>query len=199
MAINPTPPRRGHNRLRPFIWGTAAVLLLLPALAMRFTDEVDWNGADFIVMGLLLAVACGLYELGAWMSGNPAYRTAFGIAVVAGFLTVWVNLAVGMFGSEGHPLNLMFGGVLLLAALGALLARLRARGMAWAMAATAGAQLLAAGVGLAVGMSVGTDEQGGPPLAREALLTAFFAVPWLASAMLFRKAADEERAAGPVT
>lgn len=195
MATTSIPPRRGRNRLRPFIWGIAAALLLLPALAMRFTGEVDWDGADFVVMGLMLATACGLYELGAWLSGNTAYRAAFGIAVVAGFLTVWVNLAVGMFGSENHPLNLMFGAVLLLAALGALLAGFRAHGMAWAMGATAVAQLLAAGTGLAVGVSVGMDEQGGPPLAREALLTACFALPWLASAMLFRKAADTEAAA----
>lgn len=199
MTTTSTFPRRGRNRLRPFIWGAAAVLLLLPALAMQFTGEVDWDGADFVVMGLMLATACGLYELAAWLSGNTAYRAAFGIALVAGFLTVWVNLAVGMFGSEGHPLNLMFGGVLLLAALGALLARFRAHGMAWAMGATAVAQLLAAGVGLAVGVSVGTDEQGGPPLAREALLTACFALPWLASAMLFRKAADTEAAADAMT
>lgn len=190
MASNPTSHTpRGRNRLRPLIWGAAAVLLLLPAVAMRFTAEVDWNATDFIVMGLMLATACGLYELGTWLSGNMAYRAAFGIAVLTGFLTVWVNLAVGMIGSEDNALNLMFGGVLLVAALGSLLAMFRARGMAWAMAATAIAQLLAAGVGLAVGLGTGTDEPAGPPLAREVLLTACFAVPWLVSAMLFRKAA----------
>lgn len=195
MATTPAPiPRRRRNRLRPWIWGGAAVLLLLPAVAMRFTAEVDWSGADFVVMGAMLATACGLYELGAWLSGNMAYRAAFGIAVATGFLTVWVNLAVGMFGSEDDPLNLMFGGVLLVAATGALLARFRARGLAWAMGATAAAQLLAAGIGMALGLATGADGQAGAPLGREAFLTACFALPWLASALLFRNAAEDRTA-----
>ena len=139
----------------------------------------------------MLVTACGLYELATWLSGNPVYRAAFGIAVATGFLTVWVNLAVGMFGSESNVLNLMFGGVLLVAALGALLANFRARGMSRAMAATAAAQLIAAGIGLAIGLSVGMDEVGGPSIGLEAFLTACFAVPWLVSAQLFRMAAGD--------
>lgn len=194
MATTPTPDtRRRSNRLRPLIWGFAAILLLLPAIAMHFTSEVAWTASDFIVMGVMLATACGLYELGAWLSGNLAYRAAFGIAVVTGFFTVWVNLAVGMFGGEDNPLNLMFGAVLLLAATGALLAMFRPRGMAWAMGITATAQLLAAGIGLAVGLAIGTDEAHGPSVFREAFLTACFALPWFASSMLFRKAARDAR------
>jgi len=193
MASLPDPhseARRGRNRLRPFIWGGAAVLLLLPAIAMRLgADGVDWDAADFIVMGAMLGIACSLYELATWLSGNMAYRAGFGLAVLTGFLTVWVNLAVGMYGSEGNALNLMFGGVLLVAAAGALLAGFRPRGMAVAMGATAAAQLLAAGIGLVVGLAAGTDEAGGPPLAREAFLTACFSLPWLASSQLFRMAA----------
>ncbi|RPE81962.1 hypothetical protein [Vulcaniibacterium tengchongense] len=192
MAI--TPSGRGRNRLRPFVWGGAAVLLLLPAVAMRFTAEVNWTGADFAAMGLMLAVACGLYELGARLSGDPAYRAAFGIAVATGLLTVWANLAVGMFGSEDNPLNLMFGGVLLVAATGALLARFRAGGMAGAMGATAAAQLLAAGIGLAWGLPAGFDEPRGAGVYLEALLAACFALPWLVSALLFRRAARAETA-----
>ena len=191
MAMHPTTstPRGGANRWRLLIWGAAACLLLLPAVAMQFTTQVNWGLEDFVVMGAMLAAACGISELGARLSGNTAYRAAFGIAVLAGLLTVWVNLAVGMFGSEDNTLNLMFGAVLLLAALGSLAARFRAAGMARAMAATAVAQLLATGVGLAVGLNLGSDEVAGPSVWREAFLTACFAVPWLASALLFRRAA----------
>jgi hypothetical protein len=194
MAMADKPSHvRSRNRLRPFIWGFAACLLLLPAVAMQLgAPGVDWDAVDFIVMGVMLAVACGLYELATWLSGQMAYRAAFGLAVLAGFLTVWVNLAVGMFGSEGNPLNLMFGGVLLVAALGAMLAGFRARGMAWAMGATAAAQLVAASVGLTVGLTVGMDEQGGPGVGLEGFLTACFALPWLASSQLFRMAARNE-------
>lgn len=190
MATSPhhrRNPRR--NRLRPYIWGGAAALLLLPALAMQFTREVDWNAFDFIVMGAMLAVACGLYELGTWLSGNRTYRTAFGIAVATGFLTIWANLAVGMFGSEDNPINLLFGGVLIVAAVGSLIAKLRASPMAWAMGLTAGTQLLAVAIALVLALTPGREEAQGSDVFYEALLSACFALPWLASSLLFRMAA----------
>ena len=175
--------RRG-NGLRPWIWGAAACLLLLPALAMRFFPDsgVNWTAADFIVMGLLLALACGLYELGAWISGNVAYRMGFGLAALTAFLTLWVNLAVGMLGSENDGINLMFAGVLLVAAVGGLLAAFTPAGMSRAMVAAGIAHLLAVGVGLAMGEF--------QPL--ELALTGLFALPWFASALLFRKAARDQ-------
>ena len=42
--------------------------------------------------------------------------------------------------------------------------------------------------GLALGLSVGTDEHGGPSIFLEAGLTAGFAVPWLVAAISFRAA-----------
>src|SRR5690606_15836052 len=105
---------------------------------------------------------------------------------LAGFLTVWANLAVGMLGSENDMVNLMFAGVLFVAAIGALLSVLRPAGMALTMAATAVAQLLAAAIGLAMREFE----------ALELLLTALFALPWVASAALFRKAAQDAVAAG---
>ena len=172
--------RRG-NRLRPLIWGTAAGLLLLPAVAMQFDDTgVNWTAGDFITMGVMLTVACGLYEIGAWLSVNSAYRAGFGVAAITAFLTVWVNLAVGMLGDEGGGANLMFVGVLFIAGSGALIAGLKPLGMARAMFAAALAQLVAAGAGLAMGFG---------PL--EVTLTACFALPWLLSAVLFQNAARD--------
>lgn len=171
------------NGLRPFIWGGAACLLLVPAIAMQFFpgSGFNWTVGDFVAMGVLLAVACGIYELGAWLSGNIAYRAGFGLAALTGFLTVWVNLAVGMLGSEDGEINLMFAGVLFLVAAGSLVVRFKPLGMARVMFIAAVAQLAAVGVGV----SMGEFE------ARELMFTAMFALPWLASAALFRKAADD--------
>ena len=63
------------NRLRPWVWGGAAALLALPAIAMRFrASGVDWSATDFLVFGAMLAIACGLYELATRMSGDVRYR-----------------------------------------------------------------------------------------------------------------------------
>ncbi len=172
---------RTRNRLRPWIWGGAAGLLAVPAIAMRWFpgSGVDWTTGDFVAMGALLAFAAGLYEIGARSSARLAYRAGFGLAVLTGFLTVWVNLAVGMLGDEGDTPNLMFAAVLLLAIVGALAARLRPAGMARAMAMTGNAQLLAVALAAVLG-----DYR-----ANELVFSGCFALPWFASALLFRHAA----------
>ena len=167
------------NPLRPWLWFGAACLLTLPAIAMWLdAPGVHWTASDFVIMGFLLATACGLYELGARISGDTVYRAAFGLAVLTGFLTVWANLAVGMLGSEGDPANLMFAGVLAVAAVGALLARFRAAGMAKAMLVAGVAQLAAVAIAVALG---GFE-------ARELVLTGCFALPWFVAAVLFGRA-----------
>ena len=55
-------------------------------------------------------------------------------------MLVWINLAVGIIGSEDNPANLMYGGVLAVGVAGAVAARFRPGGMARALAATALAQ-----------------------------------------------------------
>ena len=178
------PSARRRNRWSPAIWGIAALLLLLPAMAMQFTDEVNWTSGVFVVMGSMLAVACGAYEVVARMSANNSYRAAVGIAIIAAFLTVWVNLAVGMLGSEGNPDNLLFGAVLAVGLIGALIARFRARGMARAMVATALAQAATTVYALVGGYAEVVFHVG------------FFMIPWLLSALLFWKAARELPVAG---
>jgi len=111
------------------------------------------------------------------MSGNTAYRLGFAIAILLGLLLVWINLAVGIIGGEGNAANLVFAGVLLVGAVGAVLGRLRAAGMARAMVASGIAQLLAGGYAWVLG-----SMEGG-------ILSAIFAALWFASAALFRRAA----------
>lgn len=171
---------RNWNAWRIAMWGSAAVLLSLPAVAMQLNAPgVDWTLGDFIVMGVMLGIACGLCELVAWASGNGAYRLAAGVAVGAAFLTVWVNLAVGMIGSEHNAYNQLFGGVLALALAGSAVARFRPAGMAWAMVGAAAAQAALAGIGFV------TDPIG-------ARFSMVFALPWLLSALLFRRAARDQ-------
>jgi hypothetical protein len=168
-------------------WAIAALLLLLPLAAMQVTDEVAWNQTDFAVLGAMLIGACGAYELAARTTGNSAYRAAVAVAVVAAFILVWINLAVGIIGSEDNPANLMFGGVLAVGIGGALLVRFRPEGMARVLAATALAQTFVGVIALVAGWGVSGANWPAPIVA----LTGFFTALWLLSAWLFRKAARE--------
>jgi len=167
---------RGPHPWRIAGWGALAGLLLLPAVAMRFTTEVNWDETDFITMGVLL----GSLGLGAEFlfqrSGSIAYRLGAALALLTGFLTIWVNLAVGMIGDG--PYNLLFVGVLAVMLIGAAAGRFRPEGMARATLAAAGLQAL-----LAIG-GLPSDLRGGT-------LSLIFVLPWLLAAGLFRRAARE--------
>lgn len=161
-------------------WSIPMLLLLLPLIAMRFTDEVNWTASDFIFAGVLFGSVGLTFELIVRKSGSLAYRVGAALAVIAAFLTIWANGAVGMIGDEDNPLNLMFAGVLAIALIGAMLARFRSDGMARAMALAAAAQFLASAYGAF------TDLRGG-------IFSAMFAGLWILSAALFAKAARDGR------
>lgn len=170
------------NPWRPYIWGGAALLLCVPLIAMQFTDEVDWDLFDFVVMGIMLGGACGVYEIGARLSGHWAYRGGFAVAILGGFLMTWINLAVGIVGNENNPVNLLFFVILLVGAIAAPLGRFRPLGMARAMYATAIAQgLVTAWIALAGhGYTF--------------VLAGFFIAAWLSAAHLFRRAHEDAAA-----
>lgn len=176
---------RRRSRLRIAAWAAAALLLLLPLLAMAFTEEVDWDVADFAIFGALLAGVGVTLEVAVRKTRNTAYRSAAGVALAAAFILVWVNGAVGVIGTESDVANLMFGGVLAVGIIGAIMARFHPHGMARALLATALAQALVAVIALISGFG-----SAGPIWPWDILmLTGFFAGLWLISAWLFRRAA----------
>ena len=160
----------------------AAFLLLLPLLAMQLSDEVVWGVADFAVAWVLLAGAGLTYRLATRKAGSIAYRAAVGVAVATGLTLVWMNLAVGLIGSEENPANLMYGGVLAVGIIGAIFARLRPHGMALALFATALAQILVGVIALIAGL-------GFALILNALILNGFFAALWVGSALLFQRAA----------
>lgn len=172
------------RRTRWLVWGGAVCLLLLPLVAMQFTAEVNWTGADFAVMGLMLGTVCLAFELVVRVARTHAYVVGAGVAVVTGFLLTWINLAVGIIGNENNPANQIFFGVLLVAVFGAVLSRLQPLRLARAMEVTAVAQLAAAVVTFFLAQS------------HVWVLTAVFAAMWLLSAQMFHKAAREQTGSG---
>ncbi|MDQ3139424.1 MAG: hypothetical protein M3Q15_01705 [Pseudomonadota bacterium] len=158
-------------------WSIPVLLLLLPLGAMQFTNEVVWTASDFVFAAVLFGSVGLAFEVIMRKSSSLAYRSGAALAVITAFLTIWVNAAVGMIGDGAF--NLLFGGVLFVALIGAVMARLESSGMARAMVAAAIVQ----GILSAIGFSM--DPRGG-------IFSMAFAGLWLLAAALFRNAARSQ-------
>jgi hypothetical protein len=164
-----------------------AFILLIPMLA-----EWAWSLADFVFAGALLFGTGLTYVLVARKAGNIAYRAAVGVALAAALLLVWINLAVGIIGTEDDPANAMYAGVLAVGIIGAIIARFRPHGMARALFATALAQALVAVFALIFRLGSGSP----PGVLGILILNGFFVALFVGSASLFRYAAREHTPTG---
>ena len=169
---------------RPAMWVGAGLLLLLPAVAMQFTTEVRWDAEDFVAMGVMLLLACGSIESALRASADSAYRLGAIVAVAAAFLLLWVNLAVGIIGSEDNPANLLY-----LLVLGTLIGGWSAgsgdpRRMARGLIAAAAMQALIGTLAFAGQWAAQEPPGHGGILA----INLSFVALWCASALLFSRA-----------
>lgn len=171
------PTRSWTQGWRVAGWGTALVLLAVPLIAMQFTRDVHWTPSDFGFAATMLgALGLGI-ELTVRRSSNGYFRAGMACAMLAAFMIVWANAAVGMVGNEDNPVNLLFASVILIALFGAAGTRLRAQGLARVMFVAGTAQIAIASV---FGI-MGSDVRGG-------LFSIILAMPWLLAGLMFRAA-----------
>jgi len=64
---------------------------------MQFTDEVNWNETDFIVMGTLIFGAGLLLDFALKKVRNKMHRVILSVLLLLTFLYIWAELAVGIF------------------------------------------------------------------------------------------------------
>ena len=87
-----------NKRLLAII-STVVLLLLIPLTAMQFTNEVNWSFGDFIVAALLLLGTGLAIEFVLKKVRNKQNRYALLFFILALLFVVWVELAVGIFGT----------------------------------------------------------------------------------------------------
>ena len=88
-----------NKRLTGIIFAVA-VLLLIPFIAMLFTNEVNWTLSDFIIAaGLLLGTGL-LCELVLRKVNKTENRIAICAVLLAALILIWLELAVGIFGTR---------------------------------------------------------------------------------------------------
>lgn len=88
-----------QNKRLGLIMLTVVVLLLTPLIAMQFTKEVAWSPSDFMIAGVLLlgtGLAC---EAVLRKVKKTRSRLAICGAILLGLILVWMELAVGVFGT----------------------------------------------------------------------------------------------------
>ncbi len=155
-------------------------ILLVPLVAMQLSEEWNWDPVDFLVMGSLLFGTGLAYEFVSSRVGAVAYRIAVGLALAAALTLIWVNAAVGIIGDG--PVNVLYVAVLAVLAVGSVMARLKPKGMARALFATALTQLFIPFVALAIQV---VDFAPGVP--HVLALNSFFVLMFIGSGLLFRR------------
>lgn len=158
-------------------WGSLLALLLLPALAMQVTGEVDWTASDFVFAAILLGFVGFVVEAAVRFARPGAPRIGYILGGFMVFFTCWVNAAVGIIGDE-DSVNVFFFLMVMVAMLAGALARFQPGALRWIAA------LLAAGqyaIGIAALWMM-------PGHAVEWGLLTFLALMWIAVAWCFHRA-----------
>ncbi len=125
----------GKTMLRVALGALAA--FMVPLVASRVVEGWHWNAGGFVFVYVLFFATGMAYALIARKMGAWSYKAGVGVALVAGFALGWSNMV--QVADSGHPENLVYHSVLAVGVVGALLARLQARGLArtlFVMAAT---------------------------------------------------------------
>lgn len=93
-----------QNKRLIIILAVVPMLLIIPLIAMQFTNSVDWNFIDFVVMGVMLSGTGLLCELVLRKVKSTKGRIILCAFVLFAFILIWAELAVGIFGTpfSGH-------------------------------------------------------------------------------------------------
>ena len=160
----------------------ALAVLMVPLAASQVVKGWNWPVGSFVFVYVLFFATGMAYALIARKMNAWAYKVGVGLALVTGFALGWSNM-VHVADSE-NPANLVYYSVLVVGAVGALLARLEARGLAYTLFAMAATLAL-----IVVILPLGAP----PDLARNmAIGHGVFIVLFTASGLLFRHASLAE-------
>jgi len=112
-------------------------LLMVPAVASRLVEGWNWPAGAFVLVYVLFFATGLVYALVARRMDAWSYKLGVGVALAAAFAFGWSTMV--QTADSGHPERLWYLSVLVVGIVGALLARLKPRGLArtlFAMAVT---------------------------------------------------------------
>ena len=156
----------------------ALAVLMVPLVASQFVKDWNWPVGAFVRVYVLFFATGMVFALVARKMGAWSYKAGVGVALVTGFALGWGTMV--QVADSGHPERLWYHSVLVVGAIGACLARLKAPGLAWTLFAMAATLAL-----IAVILPSGAP----PDMARRmAIGHGVYVVLFAASGLLFRHA-----------
>ena len=87
------------NKRLYIILALIGIILLIPLVAMQFTEAVNWSLVDFVVAGLLLLATGFMLEIILRKVKSTKFRIAICLALLILLILIWTELAVGIFGT----------------------------------------------------------------------------------------------------
>ena len=170
--------------------GLIVALLLVPFIAMQFTAEVNWTLLDFVFAGALIFGTGFAYMVVTRNAEELAYRIAVGFFLFTGLILIWINLAVGIIGSEDNMINLLYYIVLATGVIGAIVSRFQIQGMIVSMFSCAIAVGIITIIYFLTGMKLAPESS----LIEVLAMNGFFAFLFAVSGLLFINAKGDVKA-----
>ncbi|MCB0479466.1 MAG: hypothetical protein KDC84_14960 [Crocinitomicaceae bacterium] len=87
------------NKRLAYIIITVTVILLVPAIAMQFSDEVNWTTFDFIMAAIVLYGFGFLFEIAARKIKDNKKKIFFYSILLLLLILLYAEMAVGIFGT----------------------------------------------------------------------------------------------------
>lgn len=146
------------------------------------------NAFDIVLIATLFSGISIAYKLLSRKKEKKIYRFAALLALATAFFVTWVNLAVGVIGSENNPINLLFFLVLIVGIIGASLSHFKPKGMSNTLVAMGFVQFFIPFIALIINKpSIATsDDLRGVIFI--IIFNSVFSLLFAISALLFRRA-----------
>jgi hypothetical protein len=88
---------RKHRTWQYVFFAVAAAIVLTPAIAMQFSDQVAWGIEDFAAAGAMLSVAWFAFEIVSRTITETLIKAGALAAITVMLVLTWAHLAVGVF------------------------------------------------------------------------------------------------------
>lgn len=87
------------NKRLLLIVAIVSCLLLVPLIAMQFTDDVNWTLFDFLLAATLLFSSGLAIDLVLRKMNRTKYRITLIVFILAMLLLIWAEIGVGILGT----------------------------------------------------------------------------------------------------